>query len=344
MSFWRWHMPRGMLLRSGSEWHLDPYDEHTIERFLAEHDPAHRHTEPLSLDTYLSYAEWFRNSKHIEPLPHRVERLDKADGVLCASLEDGSAIAADRILLALGFRPFAYSPRDLVEMIPAKHRSHTSACNDPGVYKGRRVLIVGGRQSAMETGALIAEAGATSVCICHRHATPRFTTSDWSWVAPLLTRISNDPAWYRSLSEVERERLNRRFWEEGRLKLEPWLRPRVRHPAITLMPDTRLVGAREGTDGLTVDLDDGTQITVDDTLLATGYRVDLGRIEMLATGNLIDQITTEEGFPVLDDLMQSSVPGLHFTSLPATRDFGLFFAFTAAARASARIVAKALGP
>ncbi len=27
MGFWRTHMPEGMLLRSGPDWHLDPFDE-----------------------------------------------------------------------------------------------------------------------------------------------------------------------------------------------------------------------------------------------------------------------------------------------------------------------------
>jgi hypothetical protein len=42
--------------------------------------------------------------------------------------------------------------------------------------------------------------------------------------------------------------------------------------------------------------------------------------------------------------MQTTVPGLFVTSLPAARDFGLFFAFTAAVRASAHIVGRALRP
>ena len=30
MSFWREHMPAGMLLRSGPDWHLDPAEELTL--------------------------------------------------------------------------------------------------------------------------------------------------------------------------------------------------------------------------------------------------------------------------------------------------------------------------
>ena len=34
MEFWRKNMPQGMLLRSACDWHLDPVNMHTIERFL----------------------------------------------------------------------------------------------------------------------------------------------------------------------------------------------------------------------------------------------------------------------------------------------------------------------
>src|SRR5258706_13677324 len=34
MEFWHKHMPRGMYLRSACDWHLDPDNRSTIERFL----------------------------------------------------------------------------------------------------------------------------------------------------------------------------------------------------------------------------------------------------------------------------------------------------------------------
>jgi FAD-dependent urate hydroxylase len=40
--------------------------------------------------------------------------------------------------------------------------------------------------------------------------------------------------------------------------------------------------------------------------------------------------------------LQTSVPGLYMTSLPAARDFGLFFAFTSSVRTSAQIIGRAL--
>jgi thioredoxin reductase len=161
-------------------------------------------------------------------------------------------------------------------------------------------------------------------------------------VAPLLERIAADPAWFQSMPPAERKTLDERFWIEGRLRLEPWLGPRVQRPEITLHPGTRLVGCEASADALHATLDDGSELDVDHVLYATGYRVALERLELLARGNLLERIHCRDGFPMLDTSMQTSVPGLFVTSLPATRNFGLFFAFTAAVRASARIVGRAV--
>ena len=36
MGFWRDHMPAGMFLRSGPDWHLDAASVHTLEAYLEE--------------------------------------------------------------------------------------------------------------------------------------------------------------------------------------------------------------------------------------------------------------------------------------------------------------------
>jgi thioredoxin reductase len=269
-------------------------------------------------------------------------RLDESNGRFAATLEDGSVVTADHVLLAVGFAPFAHIPNDLALLVPEERRSHTCDLVAPDRFRARRVLVVGGRQSAFESAALLAEAGATSVHVCHRHETPAFTTSDWSWVNPLLERIGNDPGWYRGQSEAQREALNLRFWTEGRLKLEPWLGPRVHRDSIVIHPRTSIVGCAEHAGSLRVALDGGDTIEVDHVLFATGYKVNLQHVPLLKAGNLLDRIACSDGFPRLDEFLQTTVPGLFMTSLPATRDFGLFFAFTAAVRASARVVARAL--
>ncbi len=342
MSFWRGHMPLGMVLRSGCDWHLDPTGRDTLEAFLATRGQRPVDVEPLSLALYLDYADWFQARQGIVSRHARVVGLDQDEGGFLAQLDDGTQLGADRVMLALGFANFARIPPELADLAPAARSSHTCECHQPARFAGLRVLVVGGRQSAFETSVLMAEAGAAAVHICHRHDTPSFTPSDWSWVNPMLERMVEQPGWLRELPGEERNRLNARFWGEGRLKLEPWLAPRLQHPAIHIRPNTEIEQTGESGDVLQVRLSSGEQLEVDQVLFATGYKVDLQRVAFLAAGHLLARIETQDGFPVLDTSLQTSVPGLYMTSLPAARDFGLFFAFTSSVRASAQIIGRAL--
>ena len=342
MAFWKQAMPRGMILRSGLDWHLDPDDDATLERYVAEQGRTAEDVLPLALDFYLEYVEWFSARKRIQPEDSRVERLERRGDGLVAHLSDGGLIEARNVLLATGMGPFAHIPKELAALIPAGRSRHSIACAEPADYAGRRVLIVGGRQSAFECAALLAEAGATEVHVCHRHATPEFTESDWSWLIPLLGRVEQEPGWYHSLPADDKEKLNARFWSEGRLKLEPWLGPRIRRDEVIIHEKVNIARCDEDAGGLTVTLNNGRELLVDEVLYCTGFEVNISRLDYLERGGLTDSIDQDGGYPVLNEHMQSSIPGLYFTSLPASRDFGLFFAFTAAARASARIVGHAL--
>ena len=349
MQFWRAHMPQGMFLRSACDWHLDPQDADTIEAFLRTQQLTPRDAEPISLARYLEYVRWFQTRKQIDPWPVCVERLDAiagGNGGFRATLTDGDAIAAANVVLAVGFAPFAHVPEDLARVLPAGSFQHTCDLIDFTNIGGQRCLIVGGRQSAFEWAALMREAGAASVHLSHRHDSPVFTESDWSWVNPLLEGMEKNPGWFRQLTEAERDAMSRRLWAEGRLKLEPWLAARVRQPAISLWPNTRVSDCREmpgGAFAITLDGAGGSlALEVDRIVLATGYKVNISRVPMLARGNLLPQLQVNDGSPALDEHLQSSVHGLFMTSILATRDFGPFFAFTAAVRASARLIGQAL--
>jgi cation diffusion facilitator CzcD-associated flavoprotein CzcO len=230
MSFWSDHMPRGMYLRSGPDWHLDTAGIHTMEAFLAARGIATADVTPLPRALYIEYVEWFRQANGIDPIPSRIVRLDRtASGSprFLATCDNGDTIAASSVALAIGFQYFRHAPPALTAMIPPGRLAHTCDCVDADALRGRRCLIVGGRQSAFEWAALLHAAGARAVHLTYRHDTPRFAESDWSWVPPVVARFEEDPGWYRRISAEERDEYNRRLWEEGRLKLEPWLTPRL---------------------------------------------------------------------------------------------------------------------
>jgi cation diffusion facilitator CzcD-associated flavoprotein CzcO len=338
MGFWREHMPEGMLLRSTCDWSLDPLGIHSIDTYLQDRGRVCREIEPLSRGFYLEYARWFQEQKGIRSEETVIRSLTTDGSDLVAIADDGRRFRSRRTVVAIGFRDFAHVPAGLEAMLPRERRDHTCDLVDFAPLAGRRVLIVGGRQSAFEWAALIREAGADSIDLSYRHDTPAFTTSDWRWVLPLIDRIADDPAWYRRLGADEKQQINDRFWGEGRLKLEPWLAPRIDHPNVRLHPRTELRGVDPTDSGLKVRLDNGKTLTVDHVVLATGYKVDMARVPMLE--GLRSALELQDGFPVLDAGFQTSVPGLHVTSLAATRDFGSFMAFTLSARAQASIVIR----
>ncbi len=345
MGFWKEHMPTGMYLRSACDWHLDPTNLHTIEAFLETQGLTPKEVEPLSLDFYLRYAEWFQAQKRLEPIPVHVARLEGLeDGPYRyrATLEDGQPIEAKNVVLALGFKHFEHVPPEAEALLPAGSYTHTCDLMDFSALRGKRCLILGGRQSAFEWAALLCEAGAAAVHLSHRHPSPAFAEADWSWVNPIVDDMAADPGWFRRLSQEEKEALSRRLWAEGRLKVEPWLKPRLGE-TVRVWPETRLVGCEETPeDARAVALDNGETLEVDQIILATGYKVDLGKLPLLKEGNLLARLETKNGFPVLGEDFQTNLPGLYLTSMAATQDFGPFFAFTISTRTSAKVIGQSI--
>jgi cation diffusion facilitator CzcD-associated flavoprotein CzcO len=341
MEFWKQHMPAGMLLRSGVEWHLDPDGHWTIERFLAGRGEPPEQFEPLSRELYLAYCECFIERSEIPIRAAYVTQLSRNKNHFLARLNDGSTVEARQVVIATGFYSYAYIPDYLSQLISPNRIRHTRDAVDLAVYQGRRVLIVGGRQSAFEWAALLREAGAARIDLCYRHDTPRFTPSDWSWVETLVAGMVDQPGWFRQLSHDEQEMHRLHLYTEGRLKLEPWLTDRIFQPEVHLHPRTQLLEVTEKPGGLVVTLDSGEKLDVDEVIAATGYKVDVRRLPFLDE-LLLSELAVNNGFPVLDEGFQSNVPGLYFSSFPAGQAFGPFFGFTIGVRAASRIVGGVL--
>jgi thioredoxin reductase len=259
-----------------------------------------------------------------------------------AVLQDGNTLTARNVVLALGFRYFKNVPEPYSTMFPPGRFSHTCDLVDLSTFKAKRVLIIGGRQSAFEWAALLGEQGADTINLSYRHPTPAFQRADWSWVNPIVDAIVQDPSWFRRMTDEQKAQVNQRLWAEGRLKLEPWLATRITKDAIRLFPESQVTGCKELPTGeLEVSLN-GSTLTVDQIVLATGYKMNVEKVPFLTQGNILAHLETRNGFPVLDEHFQSNVPGLFFTSMCATQDFGPFFAFTAGVRTSAKLIGAAL--
>jgi cation diffusion facilitator CzcD-associated flavoprotein CzcO len=341
MAFWRQNMPERMLLRSGTDWHLDADEIDTFEAYLGERgvDPADVH--PVPLGTFLDYADWFCRRTGLEPQPMFVSSLEKSDGRFEVSFEDGRRLTADTVVAAPGIAHFPVIPEWVAGSLSSSRWSHTSALVRFERLRDARVLIVGGRQSAFEWAALLAEAGAAGVHVVFRHDTPSFETAHWSFVDELIDNTIRIPGWFRNLPEDERDAIAQRFWREGRLKLEPWLPPRLPAEVVEARPQCEVTSCTERADGeIDVELSDGERLTFDHVVLATGYKPDLANVPYLHP--LLDRIETTDGFPALDEHFGTSVPGLFMPGFVGTRDFGPFFGFVRGCPAAATLIGNAL--
>jgi cation diffusion facilitator CzcD-associated flavoprotein CzcO len=341
LDFWKTNMPRGMFLRSGSDWQLDAREVATFEAYMKQRGVTTDQIKPVPLDTFLDYASWFMGQYAVKSHPSLVTHLASSNGAYTATLDDGSQIVANHVLLGLGFAFFKHYPPELVEKLPPGSYTHTCDTVDFEFYRGKRVLIVGGRQSAFEWAALMNEKGAEQIHITYRHATPKFTEPDWSWVQPLARRALDDHGWWRKLTDEDQEKIRHDFWAAGRLILEAWLDARVHQPNIYIHEKTVIVAVNARYD-LTFDvlLNDDSTCNVHHIILATGYHPNMHNVAFLDRVTILNPLETVEGYPVLDTEFQSNLPNLYVTGLAATRDFGSFFGFTVACPVAAKIIGE----
>jgi thioredoxin reductase len=326
MAFWRENMPAGMFLRSGPDWHLDAAGVHTFMAYLDELGIDPSEVDPIPVALFLDYVDWFEERADIDVLPDLVRDLSKPDGRFVATLESGRRVSADAVVAAPGISRFTVIPEWVERSLSPGRWSHTCNLVRFDQLRGKRILIVGGRQSAYEWAALLADGDAEEIHVVHRHDTPEFTASDWHFVDSQMDLTATVPGWFRNLPSEEREAIAKRFWAEGRLRLEPWLTPRLEKPSVHRWPNASVATCKEFPGGeIEVELSTGVRLAVDYVVLATGYKVDMREVPYLS--GVVDEMELANGFPVLDEHFQSSVPGLFLTGFPATRDFGPFFGF-----------------
>ncbi len=339
LSFWKQHMPEGMYLRSGPDWHLDAAGIHTFEAFLEEEGIAPDQVDPVPISVFLDYATWFLDNKGVVAREALVTQLTRNGKRFEALLDNGVRMSAAAVVAAPGIRHFQQLP-EWAGSVPPGVGSHTGDLVHFEDLRGARVLIVGGRQSAYEWAALIGEHGAERVDIVHRHDVPLFERVSWKFVDEYVDSMLAVPGWWRTLADSERERIARRFWEAGRLTLEWWLVPRLATDQFHRWPGTSVIAIGDDARGVVADLSNGERLSVDRVVFATGYKANLPDVPYL--GALVDKIDVVDGFPVLSEAFQSSIAGLYITGFAATRDFGPFLGFTKACPAAATLIVDSL--
>ena len=335
MSFWREQMPAEMYLRSGPDWHLDTAGEHTFAAYFEDRGLSRAEHDPVPIGVFLDHTDWFREQKGFDVDERLVDTVEADDtGGFVATMEDGSTITAEKVLAAPGIRHFVTLPA-WHEGVPEHRRAHTVDLADFDALAGARVVVVGGRQSAYEWAALLCDHGAASVDVVHRNPAPAFERVSWEFVDPYVEQTLAQRGWWRSLPADQQRAIALEFWQVGRLTLEPWLTPRLRPDVVTVHPSCEVVDVEEGDEATLLGLTDGSRLTADFVVFASGYRADIGRVPYLEP--VLDALAVTDGFPQLSEGFETSVPGLFITGFASTRDFGPFYGFTKGCPSSASL-------
>jgi len=350
MSFWKRHMPVGMCLRSpldGSNL-ADPDRKFSLKAYARA--KGHPLTSPLPLERFVDYGCWFQQQTVPDIDQRLVTRVEQGATGFQLTLQDGERVKAKRVIVAGGIVPFAYRPPQF-QGLPAELASHSCDQTDLRRFTGKRVIVVGGGQSALESAALLHEAGA-EVRVVIREAGLR-----WTWQRPWLhtfrpigrllyaspdvgpagiSHVVAAPNLFRRLPRGVQKQ-----WAERSIRAAGagWLKPRLLQ--IPLTTARSVASAVPSNAHLNVRLDDGSELSADHLLMATGYRVDISKYEFLAP-ELLSRITSVEGYPVLDGGFETSVEGLHFLGAPAAWSFGPLMRFVAGADFATRTLARSI--
>jgi thioredoxin reductase len=353
---YRAHSPAGMLLKS------EPYASE-IASPRGGYDPKAYYklhgweyidrAVAMPVDRFLSYADWY-----IEQLVPGIRdvtatEIEAAGGGFRVAFADAEAVTARKVILATGVIPYAHITPELSGLSPDLV-THVSEHHHLDRFKGRRVAVVGAGQSALETSALLHEAGADVTIIAR---IPQI-----NWIAPnppALSRIGhirrpttklcegwhcafwNTPSAFRLLPQDMRI-------EKARTVLGPngsaWLKDRVDGVIDTLTGTQVREAVAEGS-GVRLRLDGPkrSDIEIDHVIAGTGYRVDPARLAFLPD-RIRAGIATVNGFPVVSRTGESTVPGLYFVGAPAAVSNGPSTRFIAGTHNMAAKLARAVAP
>jgi thioredoxin reductase len=230
-------------------------------------------------------------------------------------------VFARQVIIATGLLPYAHIPNEL-SGLPADLMTHSSAHRRLDQFHGRRVAVIGGGQSALQTAALLHEEGADVQVIVRRQELT------WEQRVPqeigLLDYVKRPPVklcegWgcvaydspraFRMLPESIRIRKAlSTFGPAGAW----WLRDRV-EGVIEVLTGHGLRSAEAHGSGVRLQLDGPGQpsIEADHVIAGSGFRIDVSRLPFLPD-EIQAALVTRANCPLVNRAGESTVPGLYF--------------------------------
>ncbi|MGO8913877.1 MAG: NAD(P)-binding domain-containing protein [Bradyrhizobium sp.] len=356
MQTWRESMPTGMRLKSeGFASNLsDPARELTLEAYCSKNGIPYADTGlPVNVETFVSYGEAFQR-RFIPDLERKmVVSVEPAAYGFELRLDSGEVVAARRVVVASGIRPFDYIPLEL-RGLPREFLTHSVAYGSAAQLSGRDVIVVGAGASAMDVVALLRADGANPTVLTRRRTirfqSPLGVRSLFQKVTAPMTPLG--PGWksvlcvkapmvFHAMPEPFRVDVVRRYLGPA----PAWFVREQVEGHVPYITGSTLVSATASGSRVRIvirDVEGQTrEIFADHVVAATGYRVDLDRLTFLGE-RIQSSLRRADGAPALSRNFESNLPGLYFVGTAAANSFGPMMRFAYGADYSARRLSRHL--
>jgi thioredoxin reductase len=361
LSFWKENMPKKMLLRSRTEAsNIHAPQKHlsieAYQKFI-----GHKIPEPVPIEDFVAYGEWLQKQVAPNLDTRKVSKVSPNGRGFVVAMADGECFHAKSVVLTLGIGLFSQRPEQFAD-ISREVAPHTCDLRDLSQFRGKRVAVVGKGQSALEYAALLHENGAEVQVITRA---PALIFRPFAWkkhifrvltsgpLLPLSYRIIpptdlGDIKTARKMADPEKFRRQSPAMQEKLIGActRPigayWLEPRLK--GVTIKTRLSVTGAEQTGGKLKLSFSDGATDQVDAVVLATGYKIDISKWDVLDHSLLQRVQQTADGYPVLTTGLQTTVDGLYMAGVVAEKTLGPTLRFvTGTSNAGPRVAAAIAG-
>ncbi|MGH3252882.1 MAG: NAD(P)-binding domain-containing protein, partial [Trebonia sp.] len=280
-----------------------------------------------------------------------VTNVTPADGGFKVEFAEEGAMLARQVIIATGLLPYMHIPAEL-SGLPSDLMTHSSVHDRLDQFRGKRVAVIGAGQSALQTAALLHEAGADAQVIARRQQLiweqriaqeirlheyikrpPTKLCEGWACVFYV------SPDAFRLLPESARvHRALTTFGPKGAW----WLRDRV-EGVVEVLTGHQLKSAEPRGSGVLLQLDgpERSSIEVDHVIAGTGFRIDVARLPFLSE-EIRAGLETRANCPLVNRAGESTVPGLYFAGVPTVVSLGPGVRFIAGTHYTAAQLARSV--
>jgi thioredoxin reductase len=305
----------------------------------------------VPLETFVEYAEWFQANLVGAIQPVDVLGLRRVDGLFQLSLSDGRTLSARKVVIALGLKGFAQTPREL-RALPEQYATHSERYGDLTWARGKDIAIVGGGQSALGLSALLHELGARPHVLMREddivwHGQPEKSRSLISklvgpdaglgrgWKSLFLSEC---PGIFHMLDNSRRKLIMQKSYGASGAW---WLRDRV-VGKVKISLGTTLRAASIENERVVLRVVTGrdeASVGADHVIAATGFKTDIRQHAFLSK-DIAETIAGSSGMPELTSNYETLVRGLYVIGPASAHSFGPVMRFVYGTKHASPTVAR----